>query len=71
MREVLKEAEEIVEPNIIIGGFHDSDPAEIPDSIGHIILCHCTRNAEEIMKRFGARASIGSAGSVYDWYHCD
>ncbi|MDH4123711.1 MAG: MBL fold metallo-hydrolase [Thermoplasmata archaeon] len=69
MREVLKEAEEIVEPNTIIGGIHDSDPAEIPDSIGQIILCHCTHNVEEIKKRFGARVSIGSAGAVYDLVH--
>jgi metal-dependent hydrolase (beta-lactamase superfamily II) len=65
MREVLKEAKEIVEPNTIIGGIHDSDPSEIPDSIGHVILCHCTHNVEEIKKRFGARVSIGSVGIVY------
>ena len=64
---VLSEAEKIVEPKYIIGGIHDSNPADIPSSIERIILCHCTSNADKFKMCFGTRVLIGSVGSVYDF----
>jgi len=63
---MLSEVEKIVEPKCIIGGLHDSDPAEIHGSIERFILCHCTSNVDKFKTRFGTRVSIGSVGSVYD-----
>ena len=60
---ILSKAAEIGKVNYLVGGFHDFSKLELLKGIGNIMPCHCTKNREEILRRYPKNSSRIAAGT--------
>ena len=67
LRPLLERASGIRPVTTLMGGFHDANPADFPGGLGHLVLCHCTKAKDGLLRAFPSIASLGRVGASYEF----
>jgi len=64
---ILDRASELGTPTSIIGGFHGALTSEFPSQLEQLVICHCTKMKDELLRAFASKASVGMVGASYEF----
>jgi 7,8-dihydropterin-6-yl-methyl-4-(beta-D-ribofuranosyl)aminobenzene 5'-phosphate synthase len=63
---ILEAASQLGSPVCLIGGFHAAPANEFPRQLEQLVICHCTRMKQELLRDFARKASVGLVGASYE-----